>query len=99
MIRMSIYGGGLILLILVLRFLAVHRLPKKLFVLLWDIALLRLLFPVSIPVRLVFSPVKKVTDTVIQKAGDKNTCRYSQMDKAPEIGPDFNSAGIWNLFA
>lgn len=69
LIRMSIYGGGLILLILVLRFLAVHRLPKKLFVLLWDIALLRLLFPVSIPVRLVFSPVKKVTDTVIQKAG------------------------------
>lgn len=59
--RMSISGGILIFLILVLRFFTVQKLPKRLFVLLWDIALLRLLFPVSIPVRL---PASHVTTAI-----------------------------------
>ena len=59
--RVSISGGILIFLILVLRFFTVQKLPKRLFVLLWDIALLRLLIPVSIPVRL---PASHVTTAI-----------------------------------
>ena len=64
--RMSISGGILIFLILVLRRFTVQKLPKRLFVLLWDIALLRLLLPVSIPVQL---PANHVT-TALRNAGN-----------------------------
>lgn len=43
--QMSLYGGIFIVTVILLRALAVNRLPKKVFVLLWDIALLRLLLP------------------------------------------------------
>lgn len=49
LIQMSFFGGIMILVILVIRIAAVHRLPKKLFILLWEIVLLRLLLPISIP--------------------------------------------------
>ena len=43
LVHMSISGGFLILLILGVRLAAVNRLPKKVFVLLWEIAALRLI--------------------------------------------------------
>lgn len=66
LIKMSISGGILILVVLCLRFIAVHKFSKKLFMLLWDIALLRLLLPVSIPVRLgITSLVKREKGSVL----------------------------------
>lgn len=50
LISMSISAGILILFILVLRMAAVRFLPRRLFVFLWIIALLRLLIPISVPV-------------------------------------------------
>ena len=47
--QMSVAGGVLILLIVVIRALAIHRLPKTTFLALWMIAVLRLLLPFSIP--------------------------------------------------
>lgn len=47
--QMSIAGGILILFIILLRLLAINRLPKKVYMLLWDIALLRLLLPIDLP--------------------------------------------------
>lgn len=47
--QMSVAGGMLILLIVVIRALAIHRLPKTTFLVLWMIAALRLLLPFSIP--------------------------------------------------
>ena len=46
---MSVAGGVLILFIVVIRALAIHRLPKTTFLFLWMIAALRLLLPFSIP--------------------------------------------------
>ena len=46
---MSVAGGVLILFIVVIRALAIHRLPKTTFLALWMIAALRLLLPFSIP--------------------------------------------------
>ena len=47
--QMSVAGGTLILCIVVVRALAIHRLPKTTFLVLWMIAALRLLLPLSIP--------------------------------------------------
>ena len=47
--QMSVAGGVLILFIVVVRALAIHRLPKTTFLALWMIAALRLLLPFSIP--------------------------------------------------
>ena len=47
--QMSAAGGVLILFIVVVRALAIHRLPKTTFLVLWIIAALRLILPFSIP--------------------------------------------------
>lgn len=49
-IQMSITAGMLILGIALFRTLFLHRLPKKVMVILWEIAILRLLFPFTVPV-------------------------------------------------
>ena len=49
LIQMSFYGAVMILAIIVIRFPSINRLPKGVFVLLWKLALLRLLIPFSIP--------------------------------------------------
>lgn len=47
--EMSVSGAVLILAIVVIRMIAIHRLPKETFLVLWYMALLRLLVPLSIP--------------------------------------------------
>ena len=47
--QMSISAGLLVLAIVVIRAVALNRLPKTMFLVLWGIVLLRLLIPVSIP--------------------------------------------------
>ena len=49
LLQMSFYGAVMILAIIVIRFPLINRLPKGVFVLLWKLALLRLLVPISIP--------------------------------------------------
>ncbi|WIV11777.1 M56 family metallopeptidase [Proteiniborus sp. MB09-C3] len=51
-LQMSFSAGMLILAIFVIRSLAINRLPKKTFVALWGIVLLRLLVPITIPVKI-----------------------------------------------
>lgn len=64
LLRMSLSGGILILMIAAVRLLAVNRLPKKYFMMLWGVALLRLLVPAELPFRFgVTMPVEQaVTD-------------------------------------
>lgn len=49
LIQMSFAAAVMILAIIVVRVIAINKLPKKVFVLLWDVVLLRLLIPFSIP--------------------------------------------------
>ena len=49
LIQMSVSGGILILAVIVLRALALNRLPKWTFLALWGVAALRLLVPFSVP--------------------------------------------------
>ncbi len=53
LLQMSVSGGALILLTAAVRALALHRLPKTAFLVLWEVAALRLLLPFSF--RLPFS--------------------------------------------
>lgn len=49
LLQMSAAGAVFIVIITVIRALAIHKLPKKTFLVLWAVALLRLLLPVSVP--------------------------------------------------
>lgn len=60
LLRMSLSGGILIIMIAAVRLLAVNRLPKKYFMMLWGVALLRLLVPAELPFCFgVTTPVEK----------------------------------------
>ena len=47
LLQMSAAGGAMILAITILRIFALHKFPKKYFLLLWEIVLFRLILPVS----------------------------------------------------
>ena len=49
LVQMSLTAGILIVGIMAFRFFFVHRLPKGVMVLLWEIAILRLLLPFALP--------------------------------------------------
>ena len=68
LLKMSISSSILIILIAVLRLAAINRLPKKVFVLLWDIAILRLLVPFDLPIHYgLASPVAKIANSSISQ--------------------------------
>ena len=48
-LEMTLTGGVMVLVITVLRAVLLNKLPKKTFVFLWEIAMLRLVLPISIP--------------------------------------------------
>lgn len=49
LLRMSLSGAVLILTVVVIRAFALHKLPKRLFLTFWGIAIARLLLPISLP--------------------------------------------------
>lgn len=49
LLQMSVSGAVMIIAVIVVRALTVNRLPKKIFVLLWGVVLLRLAVPFSVP--------------------------------------------------
>jgi len=48
-LEISVSGAAMILIITLIRAVFIHKLPKKAFVLMWEIVILRLLLPVRIP--------------------------------------------------
>ena len=63
LLQMSFSGAVFILVIILLRAAAINRLPKKMFLVLWGIALLRLLVPFSIPSAVsVYSLISQTVD-------------------------------------
>lgn len=63
LLQMSFSGAVFILVIILLRAVAINRLPKKMFLVLWGIALLRLLIPFSVPsVVSVYSVISQTVD-------------------------------------
>ncbi|MDO5152142.1 MAG: M56 family metallopeptidase [Eubacteriales bacterium] len=64
LVQMSFSGAVMILTVVVIRALALHKLPKKTFWVLWEVVLVRLMVPYSIPCALsVYSLVGRLTHT------------------------------------
>ena len=62
LVQMTLSGGAFILFIVVVRALALHRLPKGAFLALWEMAALRLLLPFTIPMPFsLFAPSEPLT--------------------------------------
>jgi bla regulator protein BlaR1 len=66
-LKMSLSAAVLISVIVVIRALALHKLPKRTFLALWGVALCRLLIPASIPSRLsIYTLADMLKDTFIK---------------------------------
>ncbi len=64
LLQMSFSGAVMILTVVVIRALALHKLPKKTFLVLWGVVLVRLLVPYSVPSAFsVYSLVGRLTST------------------------------------
>lgn len=66
LLKMSISSSILIILTIILRFYAINKLPKQVFVLLWNIVILRLLIPFDLPIHYgIASPMEKMLDSSV----------------------------------
>lgn len=81
--QMSVAGGVLILLIVVIRALAIHRLPKTTFLALWMIAVLRLLLPFSIPLPFNIHIGLDIFSNVVQELPSGNSASTLPGDGPP----------------
>ena len=90
--QMSLAGGALILFIVVVRALAIHRLPKTTFLVLWMIAALRLLLPFSIPLPLNISIGFEAIPEVIQEI--PSLTESFGYDLPKEIVPSFDADSV-----
>lgn len=81
--QMSVAGGVLILFIVVIRALAIHRLPKTTFLALWMIAALRLLLSFSIPLTFNIHIGLDVFSDVVQELPSGNIASTLPGDSPP----------------
>lgn len=81
--QMSVAGGVLILFIVVIRALAIHRLPKTTFLALWMIAALRLLLLFSIPLTFNIHIGLDVFSDVVQELPSGNIASTLPGDSPP----------------
>lgn len=99
LLKMSISSGLLIILIIILRSLALNRLPKKVFILLWDIALLRLLIPFDLPIHYgIALPVSKMVNTSINHYNVANSPAAMQRTKEllmDTVNSPFSNTTCW----
>lgn len=69
LLKMSIYGAVIILAVLIIRAITLHKLPKRTFLILWAVALLRLLVPFEISSELsLYSFLPEVPEEVSRPA-------------------------------
>ena len=69
LMQMSFSGAVFILVIIIVRAVTINRLPKKMFLILWNIALLRLLVPLSVPSAVsVYSVIGRAPITIQQSS-------------------------------
>lgn len=65
-IQMSLSASVLIVLNVVIRSLALNKFPKKMFLILWGIAMIRLVLPITIPVSISWFPYMTIKNDMIE---------------------------------
>ena len=83
LLQMSFSGAAFIAAVVIIRAMAINKLPKKTFLVLWKLVILRLLIPFSIPS--MFSVYTLVT-------------RNISSTTLPEVGTDYNIPTMQGLF-
>lgn len=106
LLQMSFYGATMIVVILALRAVCVNRLPKRTFIVLWEITLLRLLLPIAIPsVFSAYSLLSRNT-AAVNKAGGMMTTgllpellavQPSPSDNIPRFMQEKTAVSLWFL--
>lgn len=89
LLNMSIYGAVIILAVLIIRAFTLHKLPKKTFLVLWSVALLRLLVPFEIHSGLSVYSLMPETWTVEHLLSNTDTTDTKQ----PDDSGNTNTAG------
>ncbi|MDE5557636.1 MAG: M56 family metallopeptidase [Ruminococcus sp.] len=106
LLQMSFTGAVLIVVIVVIRAVAIHRLPKRTFSVLWLLVIFRLLLPVSVPSPLsIYSLVngnnQTVSGTVVQE--NKQTVFHvvteityeNHISDVPQNLPEESAVSVW----
>ncbi len=83
LLQMSFSGAAFITAVVLIRAVAIHKLPKKTFLVLWELVILRLLIPFSIPS--MFSIYTLVTHSISSTT-------------LPEVGTNYNIPTMQGLF-
>lgn len=84
--QMSVSGAVLILVITLLRALLLHKLPKKTFLVLWQIALARLLVPFSVPFGGSFYALVRRGTQAVAEAAQRTAAAGQTLPGAPAAG-------------
>ena len=82
LLQMSFSGAAFITAVVIIRAVAINKLPKKTFLVLWELVILRLLIPFSIPS--MFSVYTLVTHSISSTT-------------LPEAGTDYNIPAMQGL--
>ncbi len=90
LLQMSFAGAVMITAVIIIRALAVNRLPKKTFLILWGIVLMRLLVPFSIPSELsVYSLAQRNVPATLP--GEELSEQASLTERGEDYGIDMHS--------
>ena len=85
LLQMSFYGTVMILVVVIIRALAINKLPKRVFLLLWGIVLVRLLVPYSLPSALsIYSLPRRFATMAEEPTIDLSSAQWSP--HAPATG-------------
>lgn len=87
LIKMSGAAGILILALILFRALFLHRLPKAVMILLWEIAILRLLLPFFVPAPIP-EPLASIRDLTVSK--ERYVVAVGTFDEAEAVAGDVN---------
>lgn len=98
LLEMDISAGVLIALLLILRFFALEKLPKRMFAALWMLALLRLLIPAELPMQGgIATPVLRFLYNIKSAHGTRNVPMSVNMagsGTADDFAGGFSAAGF-----
>lgn len=80
-LKMSLMASILIIIIAITRMLAIHKLPKRVFIILWGIVLCRLIIPLSVPANISVPPAVSRVSNFLTDSRLAETLMFSRLDR------------------
>ena len=89
LLQMSVAGAVMIMVITVIRALAINRLPKKTFLILWGITIIRLLIPFSCPSK--FSIYSLLGKKTVSDINETPAVRFMPINTQGPVSTQFSA--------